>query len=127
MISVSFSPELCVANLRFDGEDELVRRETRVPGSDLSDLPDDIKADIKKEWTPEVVATYRAMLAASEAAEPTQAEIDEEQTRLIEQQGSIIRALATALFNVGNDVRVLRGQKPVTQAQFRDYIKGLLR
>lgn len=57
----------------------------------------------------------------------TQAEIDEEQTKLIEQQGSIIRALATALFNVGNDVRVLKGQKPVTQDQFRDYIKGLLR
>lgn len=102
-------------------------RETRAPGSDLSDLPDDIRTRIEAEWTPDVVAAYRAMLAASEAAEPTQAEIDEEQTKLIEQQGSIIRALATALFNVGNDVRVLKGQKPVTQDQFRTYIKSLLR
>lgn len=46
-----------VANLRWiDGEG--VRRDARAPGSDISDLPDDVRAKIEAEWTPEVLAAY---------------------------------------------------------------------
>ncbi len=39
----------------------------------------------------------------------------------------VMRALATALFQIGNDVRVLEGRSPVTAAQFKTYLKGLIR
>ena len=104
-----------------------VHRETRLPGSDLSDLPNDIKAEIEKEWTPDVVAAYEAALADAEPVEPTQAEIDEEQTRLIEQQGTTLYALARTVLELKNEVRALKGQEPLTPIQFRTYIKGLLR
>lgn len=88
-----------------------------------------ISQELWQEWIIRLTRTklVDGQLVSDEIVEPTQAEIDEEQTRLIERQGTIIRALAVALFNVGNDVRVLKGQKPVTPDQFRNYIKGLLR
>lgn len=36
------------------------------------------------------------------------------------------KALATALFQVVNDVRVLKGQSTITAAQFKTYLAGLL-
>lgn len=40
--------------------DGLTHRAPRAPGSDLSDLPDDFRAEIEAIWTPEVVAAWQA-------------------------------------------------------------------
>lgn len=37
------------------------------------------------------------------------------------------RALAQAIFRLANDVRVLEGKDEITPAQFKNYLKGLLR
>jgi hypothetical protein len=37
-----------------------------------------------------------------------------------------LQVVAKVLFNVVNEVRVLKGQAPVTAAQFRNYVKGLM-
>jgi hypothetical protein len=47
--------------------------------------------------------------------------------QLLLEDGSVVRALAQALFAVGNDVRVLKGQSPMTVAQFKAYLKSLIR
>ena len=39
----------------------------------------------------------------------------------------VIRALAQALFQTVNDVRVLKGQSTITVMQFKTYLKGLIR
>jgi hypothetical protein len=41
----------------------------------------------------------------------------------IDMQGTITRALAVALFETINDVRVLKGQGTITAAQFKNYLK----
>jgi hypothetical protein len=41
----------------------------------------------------------------------------------IDMQGTLTRALATALFEVVNEVRVLKGQGTITAAQFKTYLK----
>lgn len=45
---------------------------------------------------------------------------------LFSRQNDIIKALGTVCFHLANDVRELKGQKPVTAAQFRTYLKGLM-
>jgi hypothetical protein len=37
-----------------------------------------------------------------------------------------IEVVAKVLFNVVNEIRVLKGQAPVTAQQFRNYVKGLM-
>lgn len=37
-----------------------------------------------------------------------------------------LEVVAKVLFNLVNEVRVLKGQGPVTAAQFRTYVKGLM-
>jgi hypothetical protein len=37
-----------------------------------------------------------------------------------------LQFVAKVLFNLVNEVRVLKGQAPVTAAQFRTYVKGLM-
>jgi hypothetical protein len=37
-----------------------------------------------------------------------------------------IEVVAKVLFNVVNEIRGLKGQAPVTAAQFRNYVKGLM-
>ena len=39
----------------------------------------------------------------------------------------VMRALAKALFLVVNDVRTLKGESTITAAQFRNFLKGLIR
>lgn len=39
---------------------------------------------------------------------------------------SVIKALATALFEVVNEVRVLKGQQAITAAQFKTYLRSKL-
>ena len=39
----------------------------------------------------------------------------------------VMRALAKALFQTINDVRVLKGDSTITAAQFKTYLKGLIR
>ncbi len=39
----------------------------------------------------------------------------------------VMRALAQALFQVVNDVRVLKGRGTITAAQFKTFLKGLIR
>lgn len=62
-----------------------------------------------------------------------QAEIDaflaaqkKAQVERIEDATSIIKALATALFEVVNEVRVLKGQQQITAAQFKTYLRSKL-
>ena len=42
----------------------------------------------------------------------------------IDMQGTLTRALATALFETINDVRALKGQNAITAAQFKTYLKS---
>ena len=144
MDTVTFT-ENGIALIRSQAKD-VVHRTSRNPGDDISDLPDDprsyvdkagetvdlpgLRTEIANYWTPEVVAAFEAEVAAREAAEPTpptQDEIDEAQTAQIERQGTIIKALATAIYTLANDVRALEGKNSITPTQFRNYIKGLLR
>ena len=46
--------------------------------------------------------------------------------RLLLESG-VLRALAKALFQVVNDVRVLKGQGTISPAQFKTFLKGLIR
>ena len=46
--------------------------------------------------------------------------------RLLLESG-VMRALAKALFLVVNDVRVLKGENPITASQFKTFLKGLIR
>ncbi len=46
--------------------------------------------------------------------------------RLLLESG-VMRALATALFQAVNDVRVLKGDSTITATQFKTYLKGLIR
>lgn len=48
------------------------------------------------------------------------------QVERIEDATSIIKALATALFEVVNEVRVLKGQQKITAAQFKTYLRSKL-
>jgi hypothetical protein len=41
----------------------------------------------------------------------------------IDMQGTLTRALAVALFETINEVRVLKGQNAITAAQFKTYLK----
>ena len=60
----------------------------------------------------------------------TAGEIDaEDQTRVdsLLLDSGVMRAIAQALFQVVNDVRVLKGQGTITPAQFKAFLKGLVR
>ncbi len=46
--------------------------------------------------------------------------------RLLLESG-VMRALATAQFQIINDVRALEGKNPITAVQYKDIIKGLIR
>ena len=118
------------ALIRREGDDGLVHRISKTPGLDISELPDNIQEQIDAHWTPEVVAAYaeeQAEIISASPRRPTQDEIDEAQTALVERQGTIIKALATAIYTLANDVRALEGKNSITPTQFRNYIKGLLR
>jgi len=63
----------------------------------------------------------------------TQAELDaeaesqkEDAMDTLEKSNSRDKALAQAIFRLANDVRALEGKQPITAAQFRAYLKGLL-
>ncbi|MEW6124757.1 MAG: hypothetical protein AB1698_19280, partial [Pseudomonadota bacterium] len=58
MTDLEFFPGglVSICTLQGDG----YHRETRQPGADLSDLPDDVRAEIEAVWTPEVVAAWQA-------------------------------------------------------------------
>lgn len=58
--------------------DGLTHRAPRAPGSDLSDLPDDVRAEIEAIWTPEVVAAWEASQAPPP---PTAAHVHAERDR----------------------------------------------
>jgi len=59
------------------------------------------------------------------------ADIDAEDTTTLNQeltaQGSIVRAMGEALFELINEVRPLDGKAPITKAQFIAYLKGKMR
>ncbi len=53
--------------------------------------------------------------------------LDAKREKYIDQlQSDALRALATALFQTINSVRALQSQPPLTAAQYRTYLKGLL-
>lgn len=57
----------------------------------------------------------------------TAEEVDAKKTADIERfYTSADKAIATALFQVVNDVRGLKGQAPISAAQFKAYLKSLL-
>lgn len=63
--SYSFAP-WWVAQLKWLDEDEMPWRETRAPGSDISDLPPEVQNEINARWTPKLIADYQAWLADPE-------------------------------------------------------------
>jgi len=87
----------------------------------------------------DVVRSVDVVVGADEVTETitirdkTQAEIDAEiaaaqETAMdaLEESNSRDKALAQAIFRLANDVRALEGKQPITGAQFRAYLKGLL-
>jgi len=73
-----------------------------------------------------LVAAWQAAAPIPEIP-PTDTEIDDASLATLSKAGSIEMALGEALFRVGNDVRVLKGQGTITKAQFVTYLRGLLR
>lgn len=70
-------------------------------------------------------------LIQTQITDKSQAEIDaiiaeeqENSAQSIEVDNSIAKALAYALFEVVNDVRVLKGQGTITPTQFKAYLKS---
>lgn len=91
-------------------------------------------ADVVRTDTGDIVAPDNTGVARIiTIRDKTQAEIDVEIEKLkqravdaLDQAYSRDKALATAIFQLVNDVRVLQGLQPVTVSQFKDYLKGLL-
>lgn len=84
------------------------------------------------EVVTEAIEPTRYLITTTISDKP-QAEIDaylgaqkDAQVERIEDATSIIKALAVALFEVVNDVRVLKGQQAITAAQFKTYIRSKL-
>ncbi len=70
------------------------------------------------------------LLRSRTIRDKTQAELNtEDQTRIdrLLLDSGVMRALATALFQTVNDVRVLRGDGTITATQFKTYLKALIR
>ena len=51
----------------------------------------------------------------------------EQLTHLLTLQGSPVRALAQVQFTILNEVRELQGKPPLTAAQYKTHLKGLMR
>jgi hypothetical protein len=45
---------------------EEVWREVRMPGEDVSDLPQEVQEEIGKEWTPELLSAYEDWLISQD-------------------------------------------------------------
>ena len=75
MTIVRFAGEFRVAEIDFtrDGEPW---RECRPPGSDLSDLPDDVQKQIEAEWTPEIIAAYQEATKPEPPPPPPRRRVD---------------------------------------------------
>ena len=73
-----------------------------------------------REMTADEIAARQAIADANATAKANAA------MALIDRQGNIVKALGAALFETINDVRVLKGQQPITAQQFRTYIKSKL-
>jgi len=66
----------------------------------------------------------------TEIRDKTPVEIDAEDDAVaadMMDNAGVVRALAQTLFEVVNDVRVLKGQGTITGTQFKTYLKGLIR
>ncbi len=58
---------------------------------------------------------------------PDFAAIDQATVDRLLLDSGVMRALATAQFQIVNDVRALEGKSPITAAQYKDKLKGLIR
>ena len=70
------------------------------------------------------------LLRTRTVRDKTPAELGVEDTARIDRlllDSSVMRALAKALFLVVNDVRTLKGEGTITAAQFKTFLKGLIR
>ena len=70
------------------------------------------------------------LLRTQTIRDKTQVELAAEDTTSVAAlmaNSGVDRALAKALFQVVNDVRVLKGQATITPTQFKSYLKGLIR
>lgn len=107
---VTFGGPFRIAQLRYVNDDGGYHREARNPGADISDLPDEARAAINGEWTPEIIAAYRA---ATAPVPPTAEEIAE-QTR------------AGAFSNAPSRREVLAALKSATPEQIEAYVRNRL-
>ena len=110
--------------------------------------PDDLHPD-KPYWVPVIEETtdtstgpnkvvsawvetveVARLLRARTIRDKTAGEIDaEDQTRVdrLLLESNVMRAVATVQFEIINDVRALEGKSPITAAQYKTRLKGLIR
>ena len=70
------------------------------------------------------------LLRSRTIRDKTPAELGAEDTARVDRllvDSGVMRAVVRALFQVINDVRVLKGDNPLTAAQFKTFLKGLVR
>ena len=60
MDDYTFAGPLRILHIIRDVGDGVYYRETRAPGSDISDLSDEVRAEAASEWTDDVLAAYEA-------------------------------------------------------------------
>ena len=61
------------------------------------------------------------------ALDPDFSDVDQATVDQLLLESGVMRALAKALFQTINDVRVLKGQGTITAEQFKTFLKGLIR
>ncbi len=66
-------------------------------------------------------------LTIVEPAPPDFGALDQATVDALLLDSGVMRALASALFQLVNDVRVLEGKAPISAAAFKTYLKGLMR
>lgn len=96
--------------------------------TDISQEPQEIVNATTAAWTPEIKAVWEAFLRANL---PPPLDLDvldtEAINRLLIADGSVVRAMAQVQFALINEVRALKGQAPITVAQYKAQLKSLIR
>lgn len=92
---LTFGGPYKIAELRFVKDGGGYHRETREPGSDVSDLPKDVQERITAEWTSELIKTWQTRSGdESLELEPTKPDlavkIADLEARLVKLEGRIV-------------------------------------
>ncbi len=88
----------------------------------VTDLSTNPPTTYQRPYTPEEEAAADAMAAEFEASRPT----IEQRIDAIFPQTDWAGVIFEALYELANDVRVLKGQDPITRVQLRDWLKSKL-